>query len=491
MNSNRTLSERVEVKLFLLLFITFIYFYNGSGWNADSRMAQIYRVVEQGKWDITPFLNKTKDISIKGDRIYPNKPPGSSLLGIIPYSLIYYLQKTAGFIPAVHPELVLLNAYLVNVFSSNLLSALACLYFFRLCFLVSGTVFPSLLLTVSLGLGTLFFPYNSVFLGHTQAVSLFIIGFYFAFRSFFMDDPGSPSGSGPFLTGLFLGLSVVVDFFMIYLFLPLVIYLFLSGKKKVLFLTAGLIIPFLILTVYQSAVFGGPFETPMRYNNPIFSYNRTDLFLGVFQRPNWTIMKELFLGEYYGFFTFNPVLFFGIIGMGFCFRIGKYQQLSVIAFVQTILTFVSNAAFIGWWGGQTAGPRYLSGCIPILLFSALPCFKYRWLPYVFIPVLCLSLYFNLAVTATTPIPGKLTSLREKIIPAFQEKRFALSKEYPRMMNEDVPHSLLKYSSFNLGQMMGLSSSKSLWPLYGLQLLFLFLILKIIRQSLLQKSPHDE
>ncbi len=463
----------LESTLFVLFFVSWAYFFNGGGWNPNARMAQVYQVVENGCFHINAFLPVTKDISVFEGHAYPNKPPGSSVLGAIPYGICYFLQKGLGFDPSSNPELILLDAYLVNVFANTFLGALAAVYFFRLSVMISGCVKTGLSLSLAYGLGTLLFPYGTVYMGHLQAISLYVMGFYYFYRFFFIETEIVKNQKDLFWAGLWMGFSVTVDFLMGYLCFFCLFYVLLKSFKncKIFFqFGCGLLCPAILLAIYQTLAFGNPFTLSMTYNNPIFHYGRSDLWLGAFQIPKWGIVRELLLGEFYGLFIFMPVLLFGVFGMlSLCVR-GKSFGFLILA--QTTLTVLANASFIGWWGGGTAGPRYLLGCVPLLLLCAQELLKTKMLRIFFLGIAALSFYFQLAICATTVQPGSVKSLRRDILTAFQEKKFASNPSFPRLSPQDVPEGLTKRSSFNLGQWMGLSNRFCLWPLLGFQFLLI-------------------
>ena len=87
-NCNRFL--RVEKYLFIIILISLSFFYHGAGWNSEARMAQIYSLVEEGTFEISHFSDHTRDIAVKDGKVYPNKSPGSSLIGVPVYFLLYH-----------------------------------------------------------------------------------------------------------------------------------------------------------------------------------------------------------------------------------------------------------------------------------------------------------------------------------------------------------------------------------------------------------------
>ena len=112
-------SRRVEAFIFVTLFLAYGYFFQGGGWNQNSRFDQIRAIVEAGELHINNFScfantppfsaggalvrlqlgdvlqppegaqpPNTGDLSVFNNRIYPNKPPGTTFLGVPAYFVI-------------------------------------------------------------------------------------------------------------------------------------------------------------------------------------------------------------------------------------------------------------------------------------------------------------------------------------------------------------------------------------------------------------------
>lgn len=474
--------KKIEFILFLLLLISFGYFYNGSGWNQESRMAQIYQIIEKHELNINPYAQLTQDISIYNKNIYPNKPIGSTILGIIPYFIIYNAECFMG-LDFNSPYIVLLNAYLVNFFANQLLSAFSCVLFFRLLLKITLNYTVSLTLVIAFSLSTLFFPYTSVYMGHTQTVSLLIIGLYCFYDILFNNILISKLKC--FLGSFFISLAVITDFFAIYIsfFIGIVVIFNVIKKKSFkhfIFLTYGLSIPLLILLCYQYFSFGHFLNIPMKFNNKIFSYNKESLVFGAFSQPKIVILKELLFGEYYGIFIFNPTLILGTVGLLYMFLNKDIKNKSLyflLFFLPFIISVFSNLCFIGWWGGSSAGPRYLINNIPFILLGCQFVSKFKSFNYILLLLIFIGFYFNLSINATNPMPGKLKSLKYEIIQDFLNQKISNNETFPKVFIKDLTNDLKNKAAFNLGELLGLKKIFSIFPLFVLQIFFLLLLFK--------------
>ncbi len=481
-DSTKRYSFLIRFCLFLLVFGSMAYFYNGSNWNSSARMCQVYRIVEDGVLNIDTFTGETGDFSISKDKhFYPNKPPGASFLGVIPYFIIYNIEKLIGVNPDDHLKTVLFNDYFVKLISNDLIFSIACIFFFNLILRLSGNILFSVIPVISLSLGTLLWPYSSVYMGHVQAASFFIIGFYYYGKIYFDFE----SSKLDFVVlGLCMGISFIIDFFCIYIVLPVLVHAFVLAFKKekmnLSFLLFSFLVPLIILMAYQWNVFGSPFDTPMKYNNPIFKYDRADLFLGAFIFPRFIVLKELLTGQFHGLFTFNPILIAGIPGLMLLLSEKKTYILGIVILTGVIISIFSNVCFIGWWGGHTCGSRYLIPVIPILIFPIYKLLKYKSIKLVFLIIIPLSVFINLAIVSTSPY-GKFKSLKYEIFEDFKAYKYASSKSFPRIEDSIVPENLKKISAFNMGQIAGLDDKKSLLPLFMYNLFLFFLIFYMSKQ----------
>src|ERR1700761_2978222 len=213
--------RRLEWLLFFACFVAFAWFHQGCGSNQNSRFDEVPAIVEEGRfaindflvykvapddptrmrfvrvptkfaeyqWDGEPRMLSWVDMNYElypvnenpptpnaknmplieecnsGDIGYvpwtgdfhPNKPPGTTFLGVPAYWLIYHFEKWRGMNPDDWWTLTI-NAWLTSVFSVGLVSAFGVVVLFRLAReLAGGKALPALLATLSLAFGTTFF----------------------------------------------------------------------------------------------------------------------------------------------------------------------------------------------------------------------------------------------------------------------------------------------------------------------------------------------
>src|SRR5262252_1014775 len=89
-------SARRAAILATALFISFAYFYEGGGWNQNTRFDLVRAIVEHGTVRIDLYHENTGDKSHVGTHFYTDKAPGASLLAVPPVALVRSAMRAAG-----------------------------------------------------------------------------------------------------------------------------------------------------------------------------------------------------------------------------------------------------------------------------------------------------------------------------------------------------------------------------------------------------------
>jgi hypothetical protein len=420
--------SRTELLLFLACFFAFAYFNQGGGWNQNSRFAEVRAMAEEGRFAIDDYfvylrapeeeeLQRVKvdhaeytladkryrlcwvdavyslfpvgdrpveegvekvamfEVCVSGDvafvdrtgHFHPNKPPGTSLLALPAYFLIFHVERMFGINPD-HWRTLNLNAWLTTIFSVGLISALGCVLFFRLaCEFSGGAKGPALLATFALAFGTTFFPFGTILFDHNLTAMLLLASFYWLrLRT-----------ARPALAGLCAGFAVVTNYVAGGAVVALGLYALLAGcaantprqwhwRRAVLYSLGGLL-PAAILGWYHYVNFGSPFALNNDFQNPLFKDPRGSL--GMFVLPNVYVGALLLVSPYRGVFWLAPVLILGVVGLVQWLREKAFVAEARLCLAIFGFFFLVNMSFNGYHGGFSAGPRYL---IPGLPFLALP-----------------------------------------------------------------------------------------------------------------------
>jgi hypothetical protein len=466
------LQRRLEIVLFLACFFAFAYFNQGGGWNQNARFAEVRAVVEEGRFAIDdflvyqrngqgddlircpvkraeydwkgqhfrlcwvdmewnlfkvgahPMLKGTKEAAMvercaSGDigyvpekeNFHPNKPPGTSLLAVPGYFVIYHVERLLGINPD-HWWTLSVNAWLASVCSVGLISALGCILFFRLAVnLAEGALWPAAAATVAFAFGTTFLPFGTLLFDHDLTAAFLVASFYFLRVK--RGDRWSP-----FLAGLCAGIAVLTNYVAIGGVAALGLYALLRRSspetplagwrdlqwKRARGFTLGGVGPFLILCAYGWVCYGSFLRPSTDFQSPLFRDDNA--FLGMFAVPHssqaWfqilNVAVLLAVSPFRGIFYFCPVLIFGLYGLYAWFTERRLVAEARVCLAIFGFFFVVNMFFNGFHAGFSAGPRYLIPGIPFLAFPLVVGFV-RWRKLVS-TVAVVSVCFNLLLTAT-------------------------------------------------------------------------------------------
>jgi hypothetical protein len=485
---------RVELLLLLLLWSTFAYFYQATQQNEAVRFDQTRAIVQDHTLAIDKYWFNSADVihySRDGqDRIYPNKAPGTSLLAVPTFLVASLLLKpalAAGLPLGIYWHLV---AYVTTIFNISLLSALAATAMFLVLRRMTADVGFSVLTVLAIWLGTLIFPFSTLFFSHAQAAAQLVIAFYLLFR-IRHDGVESVRQAQVFLVlaGLLIGFSVTTEYPTLLPGGVLTIYalwiisrLKTTSRGKAGFAGAivlGLLIGGGILIVYNLAAFGKliyfPYEAYAKPDSPFPTYARG--FLGV----RWPGFSQLLSAlaaitiyppigilylkvERWALYACNPVLWLALPGLGIMLWRSQWRAegIVVVAMIVAYLLFLTNygTSIYDWGGAAYLGSRHL---VPLLPFLALPLhFAARKLKWLFFPLFALSVFYMLIATAVEPrvnYPVPVPA-RDLHLPDYLRGRLAQNSETlfePERLTKDS-------TAFNLAKLARVPGRYQLAPL---------------------------
>ncbi len=456
--------QRIELLLFIACFFAFAYFHQGGGWNQNARFAEVRAMAEEGRFAIDNFLvyetvpdspvllrNRVEDatysrhgkvfqlawvdmewnlfpvngkvatgevknapmveICASGDigyvsetgHFHPNKPPGTSFFGLPGYWLLLQLERWLGLDPD-HWWILTLNAWMTTVCSVGLISALACVMFFRLARDMSGgNDSAAIWATLTLAFGTTFFPFATLFFDHALTASLLLIAFY-ALRS--GKGPGAWS-----VAGLCAGMAAVTNYVAAIALIFLGIYALLRfGRRSpqwrtAIFYSLGVLGPFALICFYGYVNFGSPFKINNDFQNPLFKETGGAILgmfaipqsIGALARLNY-IAGLLLFSPFRGLFFLSPVLLMGLYGVVVWMREKSHLAETRLCLAIFGFFFLVNVTFNGYHGGFAAGPRYLVPGLPFLALPLVIAFA-RWRKLT-IGLAAISMAIQLLLTAT-------------------------------------------------------------------------------------------
>lgn len=389
-------------RVFALVLLSASYFFQSSGHNEAARFDQMRSVMEHGEWWIDRFASNTADTIHLDGHTFPNKAPGTTLLGLVPWGLA---RGAMSALPIHETKQLILVTYGLTILMSALPTALISLLMLRFLSRNGWTLARSTLLALGYGLGTMAFPWATVFFGHQLSACFAFGAFYLVWSSRWLGG-GSPR-LRLLLGGLLLGFLPVIEYPGAIASGLIGMYALLTlGRRGSLLVIAGALLGILPLPAYNQMVLGSPGVLSYSFykEGSTFPAHQQG-FMGV-SWPRLDVLREITFRPRRGLFHANPWLAFALVAPFFVRRIrglGREFSLSA-AMLSAFLLF--NSGFgdsIVYWGGAFSfGPRHLLIAIPFaVLLAAFPMRSDRLAPLIGILILA-TILLMLPVTAIDP-----------------------------------------------------------------------------------------
>ncbi len=379
-----TAAGRESTAVLITLLFAYGYFFGGSGFNQNATFALTRAIVEQGRLHIDDYASNTADVSFHAGRTYSNKAPGLAIAAVVPYAIFHAIRGVPRDTIELNLALYLCTVAVCGV-SGALIGVLLAVAARRRGLSPAASIAIALLT----GLGTPLFAYSTMLFAHVPAALLVLLAFLL------LDGTLEKRAA---LAGASMGAATFVS----YLCAPLTVVLFAYActqrrRDGLLYILGGL--PFAIaLAAYHFAAFGSPFRTAIATTNPAFLDDSA--WLGIFALPKLDALWGVTFSPFRGLFYISPLMLVAVAGLVLLAR-SKRVAASIIA-VAIGVTFLVNAAFNGWHGGYSVGPRYVLQVVPLLALGLIEMHgRARMLTRVLAGV---SLLFNFAVTAVDPQP---------------------------------------------------------------------------------------
>ena len=461
--------------LFLLLFVTFSYFFHlEPGWNVNSRIDLTYAIVDELSFSIDAYHNKPgfdtgdKAYNPHTGHFYSDKNIGLSLLGIIPYFLLKIITFPFGI-----ETKPLISRYILTIFSVSLLSAYLGVIIKRLLKLFGAKEKEAFILAIFFSLGTLCLPYSTIFYPYQPSLLFFTSALYILVSGKFK---GNLDNIKFFLPGFLCGLAMLFEYTCGIIIVIIWGYLLLNlkNKQKIIVFSLAILIPLIIFFVYNYICFGTPFTIPYKFLHwDFFRESMSRGFMGItgFRLP---ALYYITIHPYKGIFFFSPILILVFYGSYLLLKDRKYRIEAIISLIIIIFYLLFNASYYMWWGGWSAGARHLIPMLPFAFILLTPVIKKAKTLLIILGVI--SIIFALIPTIVDPQPKQLYPTIELLYPRFEYN-------YISPFFEEGTKQLLRGNvAYNAGKLIGLKRLYSLMPLFVLDILFIILLFKSIKSQ---------
>jgi len=457
-----------------VIFVSFVYFYEGGGWNQNSRFDLLRAIVERHTLQIDAYHENTQDKAHFKGHYYSDKAPGL-VFAALPFALA---ARPALRLVGIDPESAqgeMALSYVVSAGAVALPAALAgvCLFFLglRLGAGTAGAGFGAL----AMCLGTPMWAYASLFWAHALVGACVL----FAFAAALKVGDGK-SAREDFLWALAVGLGAGWATVTEYPAAPaaaMLAFLALAqawprGASARWRVTAGVSVGagicMVVLTGYLYAAFGSVRPSYSYYDPNSFSFMQQQGYLGL-TYPHPDRLLKLLFGCSRGLFFASPVVVAAPLGLWSWWKEKTHGSAALVAAGIAAYYFLFNASFYWWKAGQTFGPRYAGACIPLLCLGLAVGWRRAtpgWrrvlvglgLVSVFVVLMVISTSSQLSMEDRCP-------LVHSAWPAFWSGQMAQNRESMLMVSEAGVRG--EHAAFNLGQVAGLRGLASLIPLFGI------------------------
>lgn len=470
-------SDRRAVIIAVALFISFAYFYEGGGWNQNTRFDLVRAILEDHTVRIDIYQENTGDKSHLDTHFYMDKAPGASLVAVPAVGLVRAAMH-AAHTRLYSREAIVAYSYVATLAASALPSVLAAICIFWISRRFAGDDAAATLGAAVCGLGTPLWAYATLFYGHALAAGCLAAAFLGALR---LGDPASRGRD--MIVGLFVGLTagwaVVTEY-------PAsigsgVIVLFAAWQvwrrdrnaivRACASIGIGLAFGAAVLLGYNYLAFGRALYIGYTSEEG-YAAMRTGVF-GV-NLPSAHAAWEILFGSYRGLLPLAPVLAITPVGFYFLLRDPGTRVAAAVGGFVALYYVLMTAGYAYWDGGWSYGSRHLGPALPFLCIGIAPIWMRcgRTLRAAIIVVALVGIGESLVAVATTPQPPNDVQrpMAELLWPAFRSGDFPLGwqsyEDYrpPAGPMSELERSGVPRAAWNLGQLMGLSGLASLLPL---------------------------
>ncbi|HTS38585.1 MAG TPA: hypothetical protein VMH04_23120 [Candidatus Solibacter sp.] len=453
------------------VFISCIYFYEGGGWNQNSRFDLVRAIVERHTLQIDAFHENTQDKAYFQGHYYSDKAPGLVFLAVPFFAVARPVLRMAGVDPE-SPRGEFELSYLVGAGSVALPIALAAMCVFLLCLRfgadVSGAAFATLVMCV----GTPLWAYASLFWAHALVGACLV----FALAAAMKLAPGQNNFLWALAVGLAAGWATVTEYpaapasAILAVFAVSRVWKDKDGGARLraaFGIGVGAAICIAVLLGYLYAAFGSFRPSYSYYDPQSFSFMQQQGYMGL-TYPHPDRLLKLLFGCSRGLFFASPVMLVAPVGLWWSWKQKTNRGAMLVIAAIAAYYFLFNASFYWWKAGLSFGPRYAGACIPLLcvgLSVAWSRAKRMW--RIVIDMLALaSVFVALAVISTNSQLSMQDScpLFHQSLPAFVAGQLSLNHDSMLTVTEAQSGT---YGAFNLGELLGLRGLASLIPLFGL------------------------
>jgi hypothetical protein len=365
------LTKWTQVKFYVLLALTYAYFYQGADPNQRTRLFLTRALVELRTSKIDHWHGFTIDKSEFAGHFYCDKAPGLSFVLVPIHAALHAIDRLMG-IDADNPVYMRVKLHLYVILVCGL-SGVAATYFLGRVLCSLGVSRPTAnLLQVAYSLGTIVFPFSTALFAH-QFVAMLIA----AALSMLVEQRDTATWTAKRLVcvGVLFGTSIISEYPSAIIIACMGLYLLSTSPsrselmRRFLITVAGALPLLALHAIYMKWSFNGFTQLPYRHVfEPFFRVHHDSGILGV-NPPTPEGVFGVTVSRYRGLFFFSPFLLFSFWAYADWVRRPDYRRELLLFSAALLGYFVFNSSYYAWDGGGSTGPRHT---IPSLLFYVIP-----------------------------------------------------------------------------------------------------------------------
>lgn len=464
-------SKRAALAVAACLGVSYAYFYQGGGWNQNTRFALVRAIVQHGTLridDTAKFEGRlvTGDLARHDGHLYSDKAPGAALAAVAPVAV--------GLLAVPEPDSpigIAVLSYLATLAVSGLSTVVAALLVLRVAGMFGAAGGAGIFAALVFGLATPAWCYATILYGHALAGACLMAAFAAALQL---------RRSGDASTDLRLALAVgaaggwatiseypsVVPAAILSVLALSHAWADASRRARVAGgIAIGALACVALLAAHNAAAFGSPLRLGYAHEAGDFA-GMTQGYMGI-TYPKPAVIGELLFGRFRGLLYCAPILALAPVGFAMGLRTAEARRGIGAAAVIALYYLLFNASYFYWDGGWCYGPRHMGPALGFVALGLAPLWT-RGAPFVRAGLAALALYSaasTLVVVATTAQPPDnfKRPYAELIRPNFERGRLSINQQSfvedaPVRQREPLVHA------WNVGELLGLPGRASLIPL---------------------------
>jgi len=471
--------------LTVVVFASCAYFYQGGGWNQNTRFDLVRAIVERHTVQIDAYHENTGDKARLGDHVYADKAPGASLAAVPAVAIVYGVMRAAG-VDLTTAAAITACSYVATVAAAAVPAACAALCVFFVARRLGSSDAAAGFAAVVCGLGTPLWAYATILYGHALAAGCLMAALLGA-----LAITDAMSATRRLRIGVVIGLAAgwaVVTEYPAAIASGLIVLFALwrtwtadraEFRRVVLGVGIGIAVTALVLFVYNAIAFGRPLYIGYTSEEKGFEAMQTGLF-GI-NLPKLSAMYELLFGDLRGLLPLSPILVAAPVGFWFLLRDAQTRAAALVAAAVALYFFLMTSGYAYWNGGWSYASRHLGPALPFVCLGLAAFWQHakraRAVHVLVLLIAAVSIGETLVAVATTAQPPIQYQhpMRELLWPAFKSGDFpigwqsVLEKSAPAESMSQLEQAGVPRASWNLGQLMGLNGHASLVPLYAIWL----------------------